>query len=56
MMNSKYSEIQSLLHAQRLDTLPTRRLALQTALGVGYAATAMPLVAQTAIKLSLIHI
>ena len=50
MMKTKHSEIQSLLDAQRLDALPTRRLALQTALGVGYATTAMPLVAQTAIK------
>ena len=31
-------------------TAPTRRLALQTALGLGYAAAAMPLMAQTAIK------
>jgi carboxymethylenebutenolidase len=31
---------------------PTRRLALQTALGLGYAASAMPLIAQTAIKTS----
>lgn len=29
---------------------PTRRLALQSALGLGYAAAAMPLMAQTAIK------
>jgi carboxymethylenebutenolidase len=31
---------------------PTRRLALQTALGIGYAASAMPLMAQNAIKTS----
>jgi carboxymethylenebutenolidase len=31
---------------------PTRRLALQTALGLGYAAAALPLMAQTAIKTS----
>ena len=31
---------------------PSRRLALQTALGIGYAASAMPLMAQTAIKTS----
>ena len=31
---------------------PTRRLALQTALGLGYAAAAAPLMAQTAIKTS----
>ena len=33
-------------------TRPTRRLALQTALGLGYAAAAAPLMAQTAIKTS----
>jgi carboxymethylenebutenolidase len=32
--------------------MPTRRLALQSALGIGYAAAAMPLMAQTAIKTS----
>jgi carboxymethylenebutenolidase len=34
------------------ESAPTRRLALQTALGLGYAASAMPLMAQTAIKTS----
>ncbi|MFM2426890.1 MAG: hypothetical protein RL707_716 [Pseudomonadota bacterium] len=34
------------------STVPTRRLALQTALGLGYAAAAMPLMAQTAIQTS----
>ena len=34
------------------DAAPTRRLALQTALGLGYAAAAMPLMAQTAIQTS----
>jgi carboxymethylenebutenolidase len=34
------------------ESPPTRRLALQTALGLGYAASAMPLVAQTAIQTS----
>jgi carboxymethylenebutenolidase len=34
------------------DAAPTRRLALQTALGLGYAAAAMPLIAQTAIQTS----
>jgi carboxymethylenebutenolidase len=32
--------------------IPSRRLALQTALGIGYAAAAFPLMAQTAIKTS----
>jgi len=47
-----HSQIHSLLHAGSEPSLPTRRLALQTALGVGYAITASPLVAQTAIKTS----
>ena len=47
-----HSQIHSLLHAGSVPSLPTRRLALQTALGVGYAMTASPLVAQTAIKTS----
>jgi len=34
------------------DAAPTRRLALQTALGLGYAGAAMPLIAQTAIQTS----
>ena len=34
------------------EAAPTRRLALQTALGMGYAASAMPLIAQTAIQTS----
>ena len=34
------------------ESAPTRRLALQTALGLGYAAAAMPLIAQTAIQTS----
>ena len=34
------------------ESAPTRRLALQTALGLGYAAAAMPLVAQTTIQTS----
>jgi carboxymethylenebutenolidase len=34
------------------DSAPTRRLALQTALGLGYAASAAPLMAQTAVKTS----
>ena len=34
------------------ESAPTRRLALQTALGLGYAAAAVPLMAQTAVKTS----
>ena len=51
-MKTLHSQIHSLLHAGSVPSLPTRRLALQTALGVGYAMTASPLVAQTAIKTS----
>lgn len=43
----------ALINCSEKDTkYPTRRLALQTALGLGYAAAAMPLIAQTAIKTS----
>ena len=43
-------DTQSLMNTRADAALPNRRLALQTALGVGYAAAAMPLMAQTAIK------
>jgi len=43
-------DTQSLMNTRADAPLPNRRLALQTALGVGYAAAAMPLMAQTAIK------
>jgi carboxymethylenebutenolidase len=43
-------EFDSLLPGRPDGGGATRRLALQTALGVGYAAAAMPLAAQTAIK------
>ena len=42
----------ALLDSSDTAKAPTRRLALQTALGLGYAASAMPLIAQTAIKTS----
>jgi carboxymethylenebutenolidase len=51
MENNFYQDSLGLLHASEKDIQhPNRRLALQTALGVGYCAAAMPLVAQTAIK------
>lgn len=53
MQNSWIQDTHALLNT--LDDqagIPTRRLALQTALGLGYAAAAMPLMAQTAIKTS----
>jgi len=43
-------DTQALLHTRIDAPLPSRRLALQTALGVGYACAALPLMAQTAIK------
>ena len=46
-MNDRIEDTEALLH----DTaLPTRRRALQAALGVGYVAAAGPVMAQTAIK------
>ena len=53
-MNSNLiQDTQALLHHDgKTSAHPTRRLALQSALGVGYAAAAMPLMAQTAIKTS----
>jgi len=44
------SQVNSLLPGSSTEAGATRRTALKTALGVGYAATAMPIMAQTAIK------
>ena len=44
------NEFDALLPGQTTDAGATRRTALKAALGVGYAATAMPIMAQTAIK------
>lgn len=44
-------DTQALLNSKAASA-PTRRLALQTALGLGYAASAAPLMAQTAVKTS----
>lgn len=46
------SEFNSLVPGQTTEQGATRRMALKVALGVGYAATAMPIMAQTAIKTS----
>ena len=46
------TEFDALLPGQSTDSGATRRTALKAALGVGYAATAMPIMAQTAIKTS----
>lgn len=44
------SEFDALLPGRSIETGATRRTALKAALGVGYAATAIPIMAQTAIK------
>jgi carboxymethylenebutenolidase len=46
------SEFDSLLPGRSTDQGASRRTALKAALGVGYAATALPIMAQTAIKTS----
>nr|MDP2190675.1 dienelactone hydrolase family protein [Rhodoferax sp.] len=46
------TEFNSLLPGQTTEQGATRRTALQVALGVGYAAAAVPIMAQTAIKTS----
>jgi carboxymethylenebutenolidase len=51
MHNNWIQDTQALLNSKN-ESAPTRRLALQTALGLGYAAAAMPLIAQTAIQTS----
>jgi carboxymethylenebutenolidase len=51
MQSNWIQDTQALLNSKD-ESSPTRRLALQTALGLGYAAAAMPLIAQTAIQTS----
>ncbi len=50
--NDLKNEFDALLPGQTTEAGASRRTALKTALGVGYAATAMPIMAQTAIKTS----
>ena len=53
MLNSdQKNDFDALLPGVSGEDGPSRRTALKVALGVGYAATAMPIVAQTAIKTS----
>lgn len=52
MFDALKNEVVSLLPGQSTEDGATRRTALKAALGVGYAAAAMPLMAQTAIKTS----
>ncbi|WP_176451997.1 dienelactone hydrolase family protein [Rhodoferax sp. TH121] len=50
MLDALKSQVNSLLPGSSTEEGATRRTALKAALGVGYAATAMPIMAQTAIK------
>jgi carboxymethylenebutenolidase len=50
MLDDVKNGLDSLLPGKTTQAGATRRTALKTALGVGYAATAMPIMAQTAIK------
>ena len=50
MNHNLIEDTQALLGGRLADAGATRRVALQAALGVGYAAAAMPIMAQTAIK------
>jgi carboxymethylenebutenolidase len=50
MFQALKTEVDSLVPGQVTENGATRRTALKAALGVGYAATAMPIMAQTAIK------
>ena len=53
MLNTNLkTEFDALLPGQSTEQGASRRTALKTALGVGYAATAMPIIAQTAVKTS----
>ncbi len=52
MLNDQRNEFDSLLPGETTEQGPRRRTALKVALGVGYAATVMPIMAQTAIKTS----
>jgi carboxymethylenebutenolidase len=48
--NNLIEDTQALMGGRTQDAGPTRRVALKAALGVGYAAAALPVMAQTAIK------
>jgi carboxymethylenebutenolidase len=52
MFQALKTEVDSLVPGRATEEGATRRTALKVALGVGYAATAMPIMAQTAIKTS----
>ena len=50
LTNDRKSEFDALLPGKSTEAGATRRTALKAALGVGYAATALPIMAQSAIK------
>src|SRR5258708_1067313 len=50
MRDDQQQDLKALVPGRSSEEGPTRRLALQTALGLGYAAAATPLMAQTAIS------
>ena len=52
LSNDQKSEFDALLPGQSTEAGASRRTALKAALGVGYAAAALPIMAQTAIKTS----
>ena len=53
MLNlTQTQDLSALLHGQSTEAGTTRRTALKAALGVGYAASTLPTLAQTAIKTS----
>ena len=52
LTNDQKTDFDALLPGQSTEAGASRRTALKAALGVGYAATAMPIMAQTAIKTS----
>jgi len=52
MNHNHIEDTHALLNSTEASHAPMRRLALQTALGIGYAAAAMPLMAQTAVQTS----
>ncbi|MGH8859253.1 MAG: dienelactone hydrolase family protein, partial [Polaromonas sp.] len=52
LTNDQKTEFDALLPGQSGEAGASRRTALKAALGVGYAAAALPIMAQTAIKTS----
>ena len=55
MNHNHIADTHALLNSTEASHTPTRRLALQTALGLGYAAAAMPLMAQLGMPVLFCH-